>query len=487
MGMREIAREGENLREYRKNLEKQKITCEQLRNTAREELIEAYYELREASKLDEDGNPIGDVLSAKAHVYFCESKLEDLETRLKETQDDLSNNTTEVERVITEIDSYNKREQKNINVLQEFSKKAFSGKAKGFAAEIIARMNQGADEKDRLLQSIGKEADGRRYSDPGLPAAAYDYGNSIVNVQNKDDTENNAKWTFEYLPLIEKNIRVHVEELFPGYIDKDKMDNAINCIRFYSYQDVKKMANANQIVLGFNNGSKSIVADNFRAQTKEINVEGHSFNGSGETPINVAFVTAVHENFHMLSANDDAYTYRRGIVIGNDTKSVAMNEAITESFTFLACGGDRSGGGLYPGKYSGYTSIMEKLPILEKAVGRDVIAEAYFHNNPDVLLRAVDSIIGDGSWQKLCDASDDFFYHKRANNAEKRLNDIFDALKSYNEHNEQVKAEKKESKEEYLRMKENLISEKIRRMQDASENADDEDDVPTTLKRVLHR
>lgn len=307
------------------------------------------------------------------------------------------------------------------------------------------------------------------------------YDPFLTNGPDTDNTENDINWNIKFKPSVEKNIRVHFEELFPGFFSKEEMDYAIEHLTFVSHRELQRIGGPNigRDTVGFNDGHDSYVSDNVRRTTDFIEVDGNFFKGSGSnTPINVAFVTAVHETFHMLSANDEGPVHRRGIKIENDQFSGAMNEAITEYFTYLACGGDRKEGGLYPGKHSQYTPLMAKVPILEKTVGRDVIAEAYFHNRPDVLSGAVDSILGDGSWRKLCEASYDLAENHGRHHAADRVDEVFDALKKYNE---QTSA-KKEQKEQYLRLKVALISEKIRRMQDGTDNGDDSDDAVPVRK-----
>lgn len=313
----------------------------------------------------------------------------------------------------------------------------------------------------------------------------YPYDPFLTNGQDTDNTENDINWNIKFKPLVEKNIRVHFKELFHGYFSKEQMDYAIEHLTFVSHRELQRIGGPDigRDSVGFNDGHDSYASDNVRRITGFIEVDGNYFKGSEPNDmINVAFVTAVHETLHMLSANDEGPIHRRGIKIENDQISGAMNEAITEYFTFLACGGDRKGGGLYPGKHSKYTPLMAKVPILEKTVGRDVIAEAYFHNRPDVLSGAVDSILGNGSWKKLCEASYDLLENHGRNHAADRVNEVFGALKK---HNEKL-SEKKEQKERYLKLKRALLSEKKRRMQDGTDDGDDPDDsVP--IRKLIRR
>lgn len=172
--------------------------------------------------------------------------------------------------------------------------------------------------------------------------------------------------------------------------------------------------------LGYNDGKTSNIAHDIKGATSDAWVGDHKIQGSGNTDINYAFVTAVHENLHMMSANDSDGMTRRGIIVGNDEKSKAMNEAFTEYFTYLSCGGETSIGGLYPGAYSGYQKLMQKMPTIEKAIGRDCMMDVYFNNKPEKIRAKIDSILGSGAWDDTCSASYDWLYNN-SNKAKGRL------------------------------------------------------------------
>ena len=188
-----------------------------------------------------------------------------------------------------------------------------------------------------------------------------------------------------------------------------------------------------EVLLGINNGGISEVACDFKGTTSTEYVGDNLVQGSGNMLINYAFVTAVHENIHMMSANDGGGVLRRGIIVGNNSQARAMNEAFTEYFTYISCGGERDGGGLYPGRYSLYDELMRDMPVLEKTIGRECMKDAYFNNNPDIIRNKIDGLLGSGAWDDMCVASNAAIYSKNINErraGRDRLDYYYDRMKN---------------------------------------------------------
>ena len=235
------------------------------------------------------------------------------------------------------------------------------------------------------------------------------FENNNINSSQTDSTyrarliSNNSKfekrdklWNETYMPLGQANIRKSVERLFSNYVSNEKLEESLDKLKFMDQYDLRQEYGKGfqKGTLGFNDGENSFVAHDIKGPVQE----------SGDTLINFAFATAVHETLHMFSANDAGNMIKRGVMINNDSR--AMNEAITEYFTFLSLGGDTPLGGLYPGTYSGYTTLMHEIPKLEKAIGSETLKEAYFYNKPELIAQKVDSVCGNGAWQNLCEDFD---------------------------------------------------------------------------------
>lgn len=236
------------------------------------------------------------------------------------------------------------------------------------------------------------------------------------------------------MPLVKANIRHSVAAYFSNYVTEKKLEDCLNMLSFMDQKELKRRyefggAKMPGSVLGYNDGKSSNIAHDIKSPAMNGRVGEHKIEGSSGFKINYAFVTAVHENLHMMSANDQPGETRRGIMVGGNETARAMNEAITEYFTYLSCGGENLYGGLYPGVYSGYQILMQEIPIIEKAVGRDCIMDAYFNNRPEILQQKIDAIIGNGAWEDMCAASYDLMYFNNINGGSSRLIKFLEKLK----------------------------------------------------------
>ncbi|MBQ6342106.1 MAG: hypothetical protein IJI41_03165 [Anaerolineaceae bacterium] len=257
------------------------------------------------------------------------------------------------------------------------------------------------------------------------------------SIDNDLDIQENSikeKWNSEYLLLVKANIRQSVDAFFSNYVSEEKLEQCLETLTFMDQNELTRlyMSGGGIIpngILGFNDAKSSNIAFDRKGVTSDGYVGNNQIQGSRGFKINFAFVTAIHENLHMMSANDQLNEIRRGIMVGNDEKSRAMNEAFTEYFTFISCGGDEPFGGMYPGIYSAYHNLMKEMPIIEKAIGREYMMEAYFKNKPEIIRDKIDSILGNGAWDNMCYAAYDILYNDKAVEGVKLLNKYLDLLK----------------------------------------------------------
>lgn len=259
----------------------------------------------------------------------------------------------------------------------------------------------------------------------------------IINPSSgKQRSLQDNKWNTEYMPLVKANIRQSVQTYFSKYVSQEKMERCLDSLGFMDQAELRRRyeergRRMSGDTLGYNDGESSNIAIDMNGITKGGQVGNHRISGSGGFRINYAFVTAVHENLHMMSANDRPPELRRGLMVGNDEKSRAMNEAFTEYFTFISCGGEKSLGGVYPGRYSLYHELMQEMPIIESAVGRDCMMDAYFNNNPQRIRSKIDSMLEPGAWDAICNASYDLIYNGSANDGANRLQEYLLRLRKH--------------------------------------------------------
>lgn len=200
------------------------------------------------------------------------------------------------------------------------------------------------------------------------------------------ESETVERWNKEFLPIVKQNIRASVERLFGDYVSKEKLETSMDALYFMTFTELAESwgEGFEKGTLGFNNTFESNVWGN--AQHKPLGV-------------NLAFVTAVHENLHMMSVNKENGMTKCGIRVGNRNR--AINEAITEYYTFLSLGGDLPLGGLYPGTYSAYSDLRDCIPIIESVVGSSTVKEAYFKNKPKLIEKKIDECLGENGWNML--------------------------------------------------------------------------------------
>ena len=261
-------------------------------------------------------------------------------------------------------------------------------------------------------------------SNVSKPSSVFPHNNSKTSTPSNNDSGD--KWNGQYLPLVKANIRNSMDRIFPGIVSPEKIESSLSALRFVGPDDMQQSLGKeyNPNILGYNDSFLSFINQETSGNTRDSTVGDHRIQGSRGADIKFAFVTAVHENLHMMSANG----VNRGIMTDGNESARAMNEAITEYFTYLSCGGDTKLGGLYPGEYSAYHVLVREMPKLEKAVGRSIIATAYFHNKPEVLRNAVDSLLGDGTWQLLCTSSYGVLYSETPGYSATIVLDIFNRL-----------------------------------------------------------
>lgn len=216
---------------------------------------------------------------------------------------------------------------------------------------------------------------------------------------NATSDEQSRQWNETFIPLVKANIRKGVEDHFAEYITEEKLESSLEMLEFMNQDELARRYGSSfqRGILGYNDGSVSNIASDIAAPIGEGYGDASSTKGRA---INFAFVTAVHETMHMMSANDTPFRTKRGIMRREEDR--ALNEAITEYYTYISTGGDTPLGGLYPGTYSSYTNLRNVIPVIESFVGSGCLKEAYFHNRPDLVCSKIDQKCGLGTWDCLC-------------------------------------------------------------------------------------
>ena len=151
MKIRELTQKAENLIEEGKNAKQRQIHYQQQTNSARAKVKSAYDRLEAASETDEEGNPIGDVNSARLEVYAAQAFLESSEANLAKANQQVKIVGRKKMDAVHEIEKYENVEEGNMSKLAELQKKRFGANANAFMADLAARMNSGEQARQQLL------------------------------------------------------------------------------------------------------------------------------------------------------------------------------------------------------------------------------------------------------------------------------------------------------------------------------------------------
>ncbi|MBQ6980314.1 MAG: hypothetical protein IJQ07_06685 [Clostridia bacterium] len=174
---------------------------------------------------------------------------------------------------------------------------------------------------------------------------------------------------------ISNRVQSFNRENFGSYISERNLNRPLSATVRYETRESFTARGEDSDVLGYNDGHRSRI----------VVGTGHELQ------------TTVHENLHQLSYNNG----RMGVITtdsnGNE-RNRQVNEAITELLTQRTLGSD------YGADYSAYSNNRDAMAVLGNAMGNDMIYQAYFQNQPEILEHEVDRTLGFGHWVALSDA-----------------------------------------------------------------------------------
>ena len=215
----------------------------------------------------------------------------------------------------------------------------------------------------------------KKYKDP----------NHEWNAERRDNINKNV------LPKADAEMKQYVKDNgLDAYISDEKLEAKVtDNTKALTPTEMQKQYGKgwNPSIMGFNDGSKSYVDSSFGpTQAKE---------------------TAVHENFHQMSANDikdenGKTVYRRGVSINGEDRGI--NEALTQKYTLDTM---RTTDATYTNPYCAYDDATTRIDDLYSfSNNKEMFDQAYFQNNPNALKEHFDSYCGDGFYDEMSDAFD---------------------------------------------------------------------------------
>jgi hypothetical protein len=287
--------------------------------------------------------------------------------------------------------------------------------AKSQLSNYMISHNYGQDDIDTYSQDpVWRELQSAAYPDYELPPQNDElFGLSKAERQERKD----KKYINDVvLPNADTQMKEHIHNNgLDKYIDDAKLN--IKCTdntQALTPKEMKaKYGNGwNEGIMGFNDGNSSFIDSSYGYdQAKE---------------------TAIHENFHQLSANDTNNgwytTYRRGLSI--DGADRGLNEAMTQKYTLDTM---RDTDPSYENPNCAYDDATKLIQDLYSYEGnKDMFDQAYFRNQPELLKQHFDKYGGGGFYDRLSkhfDTATDNSYSFAQRNAS--LDSIRDMINDY--------------------------------------------------------
>jgi hypothetical protein len=189
MRIREVLPQTEDLLEADSSLKKQYENYRYSLMNSQSRLQSALEFYRESSEVDEDGNPKGDVESARLQMEIASAEIENARRGLSETQRRLDEIAIKKQETLQILEEYTIVESQNLTKLQSLQGKRFEGNITEFLNDLIVRMNATEITKVKLMQSMGINSSAKTYSNnlPGSPSMSS--GNQNAAEKSNSETQ----------------------------------------------------------------------------------------------------------------------------------------------------------------------------------------------------------------------------------------------------------------------------------------------------------
>lgn len=263
-------------------------------------------------------------------------------------------------------ETWNDKKYRELGVIVQECNKAFN--------EILKTLYVSDKFLKNLVKSINEYEKINFYNESSVnDASIIGYMvNAVANTLSSEVKEWKSK-----LDELSQRLENYYRENYSTYISEEKISRPLSDTVRYETQELFHSRGMQSGVLGYNDGVRSHIAVG----------TGHELQ------------TTVHENLHQLSANGSSHGIIQGS--GSSRRNVQMNEAITEMLTQRTLGDD------YGPDYSAYSENRDAMLVLEHSMGGNIISQAYFQNQPEIMQNAFERVMGYGSWNELSEAFDD--------------------------------------------------------------------------------
>lgn len=181
---KEIGKKAETLIEQGKEADRNVQRYQASVNAANSRVVMARQQIEMASRTDEDGNPLGDIESARASLAVAEHQLAYSRQRLEVAQGEARRVTQEKSEHVHEIEEHNQTERSNLQKLRQLRAKAFSTDSEILTDGIAQRINEAEDTRVELMRSMGIDT-AADYVSEGNDSSV-DYGWSLGGFADLD-------------------------------------------------------------------------------------------------------------------------------------------------------------------------------------------------------------------------------------------------------------------------------------------------------------
>lgn len=155
---KEIGKKAEALIEQGKEADQKIQSCQARVVSSSSRVAAARRELDAASETDEEGNPVGDVASARAQLSMAQNQLAASQRALSSARTDADRVRQQKNVHVQEIEKHNQVERSNLEKLRRLKASAFGEDSAALTEGIAQRLNEAEDAKAALLRSMGMDA-----------------------------------------------------------------------------------------------------------------------------------------------------------------------------------------------------------------------------------------------------------------------------------------------------------------------------------------
>lgn len=155
---KEIGKKAEALIEQGKEADQKVQSCQARVVSSNNRVAAARRQLAAASETDEEGNPVGDVESARVQLSMAQNQLAASQRALSSARGDVDRVRQQKNAHVQEIEKHNQVERSNLEKLRRLRSGAFGADSAALTEGMAQRLNEAENARVALLRSMGIDA-----------------------------------------------------------------------------------------------------------------------------------------------------------------------------------------------------------------------------------------------------------------------------------------------------------------------------------------